>query len=48
MLKIVMIIINIGSGNGLVPSGKQAITGINVDQMIRSHMASLGYNLIIS
>ena len=38
---------NVGSINGLVPSGKQAITRTNVDPYLCRHMASLGRSELI-
>ena len=36
--------VNIWSGNGLVSSGKQAITWASVDHDLQRHMVSLGPN----
>ena len=37
-------LVSIGSGDGLVPSDKQAINWTNVDQVLYHHMASLGHS----
>ena len=44
IVTLLIIKISIGLGNGLVPSGNQAITWANVVLDLCRHMASLGHN----